>query len=414
MPLVLPRRSLSLDFVRDGQASGDNYADELSKLDPLLTFGRASTATRFNAAGSLETVASGQPRFDFDPATLKCRGLLIEEARTNLLLYSQDFTNAAWTKASSAVTAASTTAPTGTALGTKVQVSAGSNTYNLYGTGFSTTNATKYTISFYAKYGNARWLWVRADVPTSVWAAFDLQNGVVGNTIGAVDQSTMASIGGGWYRCTLTWTATFTAGSASLVFTIGSGSTPTNAAVTQAGTEYFYLFGAQVEAGAFATSYIATTSAAVTRAAEGCYTNQLSPWYSQPAFTIFGEYIAAPVVANYQTAFSLALSNSERIECYNHVLDVVAGNVSQGGVTTNFTAGAVNKTAVAMGAGRVTGIHNAGTLAAATGKTPPAAAVYLNLGVSLSGTSLHLNGALRRFTYLPYAVSDSLLKALTS
>ena len=57
-------------------------------LDSRVTFTRASGATRFNASGVLETVATNVPRFDHDPVTLAPRGLLIEGARTNLLLNS--------------------------------------------------------------------------------------------------------------------------------------------------------------------------------------------------------------------------------------------------------------------------------------------------------------------------------------
>lgn len=57
-------------------------------LDSRITFTRASTATRYNSSGLIETVASGVPRFDYDPITLAPRGLLIEEPKTNLLLNS--------------------------------------------------------------------------------------------------------------------------------------------------------------------------------------------------------------------------------------------------------------------------------------------------------------------------------------
>jgi len=56
-------------------------------LDPRLTFTRASTATRFNALGQMELVASGAPRFNYTGAGAP-RGILLEDLRTNLLLNS--------------------------------------------------------------------------------------------------------------------------------------------------------------------------------------------------------------------------------------------------------------------------------------------------------------------------------------
>lgn len=52
-------------------------------LPPGLTFTRASTATYIGSDGLLKTAAANEPRFDYDPVTLACKGLLIEGARTN-------------------------------------------------------------------------------------------------------------------------------------------------------------------------------------------------------------------------------------------------------------------------------------------------------------------------------------------
>jgi hypothetical protein len=57
-------------------------------LDPRITFTRASTGTYFDSAGVLQSAAINAPRFDYDPTTLQPLGLLIEEARTNLVLNS--------------------------------------------------------------------------------------------------------------------------------------------------------------------------------------------------------------------------------------------------------------------------------------------------------------------------------------
>src|SRR3982751_4732336 len=61
-------------------------------LDSRITFARGSTATYYNSSGLVASAASGAPRFDYDPVTLAPRGLLLEEQRTNLALYSTTFT----------------------------------------------------------------------------------------------------------------------------------------------------------------------------------------------------------------------------------------------------------------------------------------------------------------------------------
>jgi len=80
------RPALLLDFANSG------------RVHPLIQCTRASTATCFGPDRRLRNVAANVPRIDYDPATGKCLGLLVEEARTNLILHSNSFSNALWTK----------------------------------------------------------------------------------------------------------------------------------------------------------------------------------------------------------------------------------------------------------------------------------------------------------------------------
>ncbi len=103
-----------------------DFANSLT-VDPRITFTRASTATYFDAAGVLSSAANNVPRIDYDPETLICKGLLIEEARTNLLTYSEQFDNAAWIKSNAniSVTSTNSTSPDGTASADTVTISTG-------------------------------------------------------------------------------------------------------------------------------------------------------------------------------------------------------------------------------------------------------------------------------------------------
>ena len=89
-------------------------------LDPRITFTRASTGTYVGSNGTLRTAGINEARFDHSPLTLESLGLLVEEARTNLLLRSEEFDNASWTKTRSSVTANAITAPDRTLTGDKL------------------------------------------------------------------------------------------------------------------------------------------------------------------------------------------------------------------------------------------------------------------------------------------------------
>jgi hypothetical protein len=93
--------SLFADFAAGRYWAGRRQSDLNSWLSQISgTFTRASAATYFNSAGLLATAASGAARFDYDPVTKVARGFLPEGARTNVVLWNRDLTNAAWTKTS--------------------------------------------------------------------------------------------------------------------------------------------------------------------------------------------------------------------------------------------------------------------------------------------------------------------------
>jgi len=244
----------SLVVVPSGYKSGKIYAQKPLTTDGQLTFTRASTATRVNASGLIETVSSGVPRLDYQGST--CPKLLLEPQRTNLFTYSEQLDNAAWVKNVTTITANAIVAPDGTTTADKMADS-DTTTAARYTFQSPASSGTIYTSSGYFKKGEYNFVTLHAFGING--AVFNLDTGVKVSQSGGV--GSIVSVGNGWYRCSFV----FTAGGSSVFFSQSPAGNISYAGTTGSG---IYAWGLQVETGAYATSYIPTTSAAVTRLAD--------------------------------------------------------------------------------------------------------------------------------------------------
>jgi len=248
-------------------------------LDLLFTFGslpgavtvsRAGSATYFNDSGVMQTAGTNAARLDTDPASMQRRGLLVEPTRTNLALQSNTFSDAAWTKATSTITPAAATGPDGTASASMLVETAAGGVHNC-NQPLALTSGQPYTVSVYAKAAGRDFLQIfffSTGMGTTHFANFDLSAGVTG-TAGSSATSSISSAGGGWYRCSVTCTATGTATGGYGLSTITSATAGRNQSFTGNASLGLYYFGAQCEAAAApASSYIATAGSTVARAAE--------------------------------------------------------------------------------------------------------------------------------------------------
>lgn len=218
---VLPK--LALDFTT-------------ASLDSRITFTRAlNTATRVNSSGYIESVNADVPRFDYDPVTLSCKGLLIEESRTNLIEHSNDFTQ--WINANVTITANDQLSPDGTQNADKLEAAAADSAlvYQV-----PVTSGQTYTYSIYLK----------APASTAINLIVDTNAG--GSIVGLPITVTTS-----WQRFVFSFTTT---GTTANVFIGGAASFSS--------PEIVYAYGAQVELGAFATSYIPTSGGTATRNAD--------------------------------------------------------------------------------------------------------------------------------------------------
>jgi len=200
-------------------------------------------------------------------ASAPIQTLLLEPQRTNLVLYSQDFDNAAWTKSNATITANTTTAPDGTTTADKLVENTANAQHRVLAV-ITVVAGVTHTMSFYVKADQR----TRVSIFDNASAAdtemiFDLSNGTVVRTGTAVVASSITSLSGGWYRITASSTPTVTSMQSALRL-VQSGTTST---YTGDGTSGLFLWGAQIEAGAVASSYIKTEGTTVTRNADSLY-----------------------------------------------------------------------------------------------------------------------------------------------
>jgi hypothetical protein len=251
----------SLVVIPSGYKASTIYAQKPLTTDGQLSFSRASTATRVNASGLIEAVASNVPRLDYTNSS--CPRLLLEPQRTNFITYSEQFNNAAWTSATFTVSANTTVSPDGTqdADTLPFTASAASNIYQ-----FPTTSATgDHVFTIYAKVASGTKTF-RLRIDTGSGPA-------VSNDFTATTT---------WQRFTFAFTST----NVNLVAYVFNG---TNGAAGN-----LIVWGAQLEAGAYATSYIPTLGASVTRVADAASKTGISSLIGQTEGTIFGEMYTNP------------------------------------------------------------------------------------------------------------------------
>lgn len=362
------------------------------------------------------------PRLDYDPVTLAAKGLLVEEARTNALTYSNTFDNAAWVQSRATVTANAATAPDGTAAADLMVPTAVLGTHRVYQTGVSNLATQNWTFSAYLKpsgYNGARLMVSDGTETDQARAIFDLTTGAitpesnVGTTITIVSSSAVA-VGSGWYRCSITVSvASSKTAISAWIFSIDAGLS----SFTGNGTSGTLMWGAQLEIGSFATSYIPTGAATATRAADVASVSTSQFPYS----AIEGAY-----VANFSTFDGIsglnrivALTdgtNSNRTEIRN--ASASEATVVSGGVTsatldlTNITLNAVTKAGLVYKASDFAATINGATPATASSGAVSANVDRLNIGTSATGVS-QLNGHIRQITYIPRRISNTELQART-
>ena len=219
-------------------------------LTDILDCVRASTATYVDPTGRIRTAGANQPRIDFSSGQGR---LLNEEARTNLLTWSEDFSNAAWSKANVTVAASASLSPDGQNTAYKL-VSSEGNSWQRLGRFLSVLPNTAYTQSWYVKSDGVRYCstYFRSSefgvANNSNTLVVDLETGdfVSGNNI----KPSVVRLANGWFRISISGTTISNPSSNYVVITLaGSLNLVNDPLITGDGTSGIYIWGAQLEQG---------------------------------------------------------------------------------------------------------------------------------------------------------------------
>lgn len=254
--------TLNLDFANS------------KSLDPRITFTRATIGSYYDADGILKIASSGTPRFDHNPVTGESLGLLVEEQRTNFATISEDFN--AWTVANTRLVPNVALSPDGFWTADKlVEDSTASAGHFIYRT--RTGSSETVTASVYAKListSRPRFEISMSNFSNaSVGVRFDLSTGTIltadaANADYTAPTATITPVGNGWYRCTITTTKAAVNTTNTMQITLINELSNTYTGDNISG---IYIWGAQLELNAFATSYIPTYLSFVSRASTATY-----------------------------------------------------------------------------------------------------------------------------------------------
>ena len=412
----------AIGFCQDRNASGwgsfNIWGAQVEQHTSATAYNPTTTTPINNYIPVLMFAASNVPRFDTNPATNESLGLLIEQGSTNLLTYSQTFSG--WNQAASGGTLrqAAAIAPDGTLTACQF-VDDTTNVYRRQQLNVSGSFAagTSLTASLYVKMVSysTHSLSITDYTNTSVsQTIFNISNGSIttaGTSSGNVLYvgSSITPVGDGWYRISIS--VTLGAASSSLVLfqDLMQNSMP------YAGNGYnsTLVWGAQLEALPFATSYIPTTSAAVTRSADNATITgtNFSSWYNQSQGTLYSDYSFTGSGTNGVVSFQPRTAGS-----------YAAINGGGGGNTGWYISGlgigaAAANTNNKQSISYTVPYNFSGDLNGATTVSSAAsdyAGTSTSLSIGFNGASAYLNGHIKRIAYYPVALPSTQLQGITA
>jgi hypothetical protein len=378
----------------------------------------------------LRTADANVPRLEYD-ASGQPLGLLIEEQRTNLLYHSEAFDNGYWSKENTNVTSDQIVAPDGTNSADKIIEANTTNTFHFVTKSMSTSAGVK-TFSAYFKKAERGFaaLTLRVDGGAKRLAViFDLTNGTVADTLtyGSPTQtnSTIENAGNGWYRCSVTAYHSATGNIIALLSPQDDGNGGGNINMDYAGTVGYgvYAWGAQLESGAFPTSYIPTSGSTVTRNSDFAPIPVERFAFDASEGTLFVHAVTAAGLNTSTGQCAVSMSSGATANCYrlrknvsteeigmlkrvadSNVINIngkIVGETSTFKACGNYSATDLNLSI--DGEDVITGSASSSTITISK----------VDVGTSPFGDADCFNGHIKRIQYFPKRLSNDKLVELT-
>ncbi len=378
------------------------------KLDSRLTYTRTGAASYVDQLGKVVLVGANVPRFDHDPLTGECKGLLIEPSRTNILPNSFD-TESAWNSGSAGtLTRNAGIAPDGTMTATKAAISSNDiDTSPALGpasagatTQITISGSTTYTLS----------IWAKASTTAQVGNNFKVRwKRITGDSVSA---ETTFALTADWQRYSTTGTTA--ANNTTMSCYVGGVS----------GSEAL-VWGAQLEVGSYATSLIPTYGSSRTRGSDFAYLDgtagtEFDDIYDPLQGTFVIDWFNDPN-GNFNDGYVFALddgSGNNRIGAVNsnnYQVTVVAGGSSQGTRDLGSINSGKNKIAFTYKHNDQATSLNGSDVSVDTSSTVPSftGSKYWWLGLR-QGAYDQLGGYISNFSYYPRRLTNAQLKNLSS
>jgi len=430
-----------IPFMRSrGDGSTLNLDFTGGSLDSRVVLTRsANTATYINSSGYVTAAAQDVARFEYDPTTLAAKGLLIEGEATNIFNQSVGLSASPWFTGANVTRTLSTggNGPDGSNnTASKLSCSTITSASSLYYNGVSLTSGTTYTMSVFAKADGANFIWIYLERPSGILngAFFDLSsNGALGSTTGTIvsGSNTITKYPNGWFRITFSHIAAATTTHFPVVLPATTNGTGYASILGQTPNGVL-VYGAQLEVGSAASSYIPTTTAQVTRNPDLALmtSTNFSSWFTGGTTgTFFVDWHGG--VRGITSTVRSVISTSDQTTKHLHLQQVSAAGALKvadfGAAHSVSTANTITSGARTKGAFNFDGATstvnlclNGGTVATSSAIAFSVAPTWLVLGgTSTDGSTLTdlttvLNGSIRQIKYYPTALTSAQLIAMST